>query len=538
MTSENESASAEDGLLSKIEAAFAKALAPISAALAQTVNSDDEMELRFYKQVAQVEMDLAKQNTADKGTSWDEGAARAAIKKCASNADGDVDMGKYGSFFLLPADDIAGCKLPVYTCVDGKKTLVPRAVAAAKQRLNQVQGISEQTRQRLATRLNSLSKSVGYEENTMKKSMDEDAELKFDLFTSDAPDRRNLIYGIVYKPNSVDGQKMWATPEVIEEGAHWFMKNSQMTDAQHQELNSKDDARIVENFITPQDIEFGGRPAPKGSWLMATEVSDRVFGAQQAGKYTGYSMKGRLQGVYGEAPPGHMAKSNTELDGILKLTKIRPTSVGFVTDEANGEPFSIVTCKGTGCPATTQETAMDKGATTVPGELPEQYKAVFEAELQKSLTAQKEEFDAKNEAMQKQVEEAMAKSAALENQNLLREMEAEAAKLNELPGMDGAAEWLLGIKQKAPDEYAKLEGALQAINIGMAKSKSLYREYGAQTAEPARDTPEGRIEEIADAEMAKSNDVSKPKARIDAWKANAGEYDKLRAKMLRREDTI
>ena len=268
---------------------------------------------------------------------------------------------------------------------------------------------------------------------------------------------------------------------------------------------------------------------------MATEVSDRVFGAQQAGKYTGYSMKGRLQGVYGEAPPGHMAKSNTELDGILKLTKIRPTSVGFVTDEANGEPFSIVTCKGTGCPATTQETAMDKGAT---GELPEQYKAVFEAELQKSLTAQKEEFDAKNEAMQKQVEEAMAKSAALENQNLLREMEAEAAKLNELPGMEGAAEWLLGIKQKAPDEYAKLEGALQAINVGMAKSKSLYREYGAQTAEPARDTPEGRIEEIAETEMAKSNNASKPQARIDAWKNNKGEYDKLRAKMLRREDTI
>ena len=72
----------------------------------------------------------------------------------------------------------------------------------------------------------------------------------------------------------------------------------------------------------------------------------------------------------------------------------------------------------------------------------------------------------------------------------------------------------------------------------MAKSKSLYREYGAQTAEPARDTPEGRIEEIAETEMAKSNNASKPQARIDAWKANAGEYDKLRAKMLRREDTI
>jgi len=537
MTSENESAETEteDKLLTRIEAALSKALAPISAALkTQTVNSD-EMELRFYKQAAQVEMDLAKQNTADKGTSWDEGAARAAIKKCASNADGDVDMGKYGSFFLLPADNIAGCKLPVYTCVDGKKTLVPRAVAAAKQRLNQVQGISEQTRARLATRLNSLSKSVGYEENTMKKSMDEDAELKFDLFTSDAPDRRNLIYGIVYKPDAIDGQKMWAPPEVIEEGSHWFMKNSQMTDAQHQELTSKDDARIVENFITPQDIEFGGRPAPKGSWLMATEVSDRVFAAQKAGKYTGYSMKGRLRGVYGEAPPGYMAKSNTELDGILKLTKIRPTSVGFVTEEASGEPFSIVTCKGTACPATTQETAMDKGAT---GELPEQYKAVFEAELQKSLTAQKEEFDAANQAMQKQVEEAMAKSAALENQNLLREMEAEAAKLSELPGMDGAAEWMLGIKQKAPDEYAKLEGALQAINVGMAKSKSLYREYGAQTAEPARDTPEGRIEEIAEAAMEKSNDASKPKARVDAWKANPGEYDKLRRKMLRKEDTV
>ena len=128
MTSEGESAETEDKLLNRIEAALSKALAPISAALkTQTVNSD-EMELRFYKQAAQVEMDLAKQNTADKGTSWDEGAARAAIKKCASNADGDVDMGKYGSFFLLPADDIAGCKLPVYTCVDGKKTLDRKSV--------------------------------------------------------------------------------------------------------------------------------------------------------------------------------------------------------------------------------------------------------------------------------------------------------------------------------------------------------------------------------------------------------------------------
>jgi hypothetical protein len=69
---------------------------------------------------------------ASAGTSWDEGVTRRALDGWAGD-----DLGKYGRAFLWRGDTKSNMKFPIATIIDGKLTIVPRAVSAALGRLNQ-----------------------------------------------------------------------------------------------------------------------------------------------------------------------------------------------------------------------------------------------------------------------------------------------------------------------------------------------------------------------------------------------------------------
>ena len=60
-------------------------------------------------------------------------------------------------------------------------------------------------------------------------------------------------------------------------------------------------------------------------------------------------MFGRVEGYYGEAPPGYMAKSGDDVDSIFKITKIRAATMGFVSTVANELPVVVTECEGD-CP--------------------------------------------------------------------------------------------------------------------------------------------------------------------------------------------
>lgn len=99
---------------------------------------------------------------ADKGTSWDAGAARAALRKWATGANGEVDMAKYCRGFLVCGKKMSDCKFPIATIINGRLTAVPNAIRAALGRLNQGHGIASD-KSRMASVLNGYRKRLGWD---------------------------------------------------------------------------------------------------------------------------------------------------------------------------------------------------------------------------------------------------------------------------------------------------------------------------------------------------------------------------------------
>jgi HK97 family phage prohead protease len=99
----------------------------------------------------------------DTSSSWDAGAARAAIKKWATGADGKVDTGKYGQAFLVKGGDkLSDYKFPIKTVKNGKLVVVCAAVHAAEGRLKDS---NVGNKSGIAATLEGLAKKCGFRDN-------------------------------------------------------------------------------------------------------------------------------------------------------------------------------------------------------------------------------------------------------------------------------------------------------------------------------------------------------------------------------------
>lgn len=108
------------------------------------------------------------------------------------------------------------------------------------------------------------------------------------LFKDDA---RQLVYGVVLTPGVRDSQGDVISAEDIEKAAHRFLVEYRKHDVQHSEALAG--VETVESFIAPQDLMIAGQPVLKGSWVMATHVSDAdVWSRVHKGEITGYSIGG------------------------------------------------------------------------------------------------------------------------------------------------------------------------------------------------------------------------------------------------------
>lgn len=111
-------------------------------------------------QTAAVRSDFDDLPIAARDTPWDVGDAEAAISRWATNADGDIDFGRYGRAFIYQDPDAdpntkAAYKFPVATVAGGELTIVPRAVFAAAARLNQAD-VSSDAREQIRDTLTDL----------------------------------------------------------------------------------------------------------------------------------------------------------------------------------------------------------------------------------------------------------------------------------------------------------------------------------------------------------------------------------------------
>jgi hypothetical protein len=111
---------------------------------------------------------------------------------------------------------------------------------------------------------------------------------------------KRLVYGVVLEPYVVDAQGEWESPETIEAAAHNFLAHyNEATELglQHKYFGDLG-LELVESYIAPQDLDFGGELAPddlirKGSWVMVVHVTEDLLWQQvQEGGITGFSIGG------------------------------------------------------------------------------------------------------------------------------------------------------------------------------------------------------------------------------------------------------
>lgn len=100
-----------------------------------------------------------------------------------------------------------------------------------------------------------------------------------------------IVYGIVYSPDTVDAQGDKANAAEIKKAAYHFMENVQTFKVMHKGKSVK--VKILENYIAPVDFTIEKRDVKKGSWVLVTRILDKkLWKSIKAGKITGYSMAG------------------------------------------------------------------------------------------------------------------------------------------------------------------------------------------------------------------------------------------------------
>ena len=116
---------------------------------------------------------------------------------------------------------------------------------------------------------------------------------KSKIFKSDK--MKQIVYGVVLEPDSVDYQDDYMTAQDIEDAAHQYLINSRTIGKQHEEATN---ASVVESYIAPQDMSFKGQNGPqivkKGSWVLGVKINDsQEWQKVLDGEYTGFSVGGR-----------------------------------------------------------------------------------------------------------------------------------------------------------------------------------------------------------------------------------------------------
>lgn len=110
------------------------------------------------------------------------------------------------------------------------------------------------------------------------------------LIKAENDNEKQIVYGIVLEPDTVDAQGDMIGAADIEKAAHMFLVHSRTVGDMHKRQAA---AEVVESYIAPVDLTLGGQMVKKGSWVIAVHVTDPdLWAAVKAGEYTGFSVGG------------------------------------------------------------------------------------------------------------------------------------------------------------------------------------------------------------------------------------------------------
>lgn len=123
-----------------------------------------------------------------------------------------------------------------------------------------------------------------------------DTKVKVLKFLESSPthpgeEEQRLVYGIVLRPNKVDGHLDIMTSREVEKTAHRFLANGGTMGLMHEK---EADAVVVESYIAPIDFPFGSGEIKKGDWvLVSLVINDQLWDRIKSGELSAYSPGGK-----------------------------------------------------------------------------------------------------------------------------------------------------------------------------------------------------------------------------------------------------
>lgn len=295
---------------------------------------------------------------------------------------------------------------------------------------------------------------------------------------------KRLVFGAVLVPNEPDADGDIVTAEKIEEVSYKFMESYGNIDIQHT-LNNV--GKVVESFITRNDMHFDGLYVPKGSWMMGVKVQDEsTWQLVKSGKLTGFSIMGVRKSKIAEKSNEPIALKRTTLTDLGADWIV--TAVSLVDEPAVPKAkFVAIKSKESIFDRLKKIFSSDKeGKVTLGGgEMKEELKAI----VKEAFSEVKTEEEAKKKETEKAEKEKQAQTE--ENKGDSKELEVLKSKIAKL-------EELQENYKKLEEENKQLkeaaEKALQLINSG---SRRMLRENAAKSEEeemkPTRDAFGRRI---------------------------------------------
>jgi hypothetical protein len=109
--------------------------------------------------------------------------------------------------------------------------------------------------------------------------------------TNPGEDEQRLVYGIVLRPNAVDGHLDIMTTREVAKTAHRFLANGGTMGIMHEK---EADAVAVESYLAPIDFTLGNGEVRKGDWILVSLViNDNLWDRIKSGELSAYSPGGK-----------------------------------------------------------------------------------------------------------------------------------------------------------------------------------------------------------------------------------------------------
>lgn len=111
-------------------------------------------------------------------------------------------------------------------------------------------------------------------------------------------EQKQIVVAPVLVPGKPDREGDIVSKANIEKVAHDYLATHRLVDEQHDEVDRADHA-VVESYIAPHELDFGGGTVREGTWMAAIKLGDAAWERVESGELTGFSIQGEGRRQHG-----------------------------------------------------------------------------------------------------------------------------------------------------------------------------------------------------------------------------------------------